>query len=228
MQFSLCCNVFNKVPTYLPTYVALSHLRPCQNIAKKWFVQNNSLRHLRVLQNSCNLTSPARVEKFLSKRIFSFQKVDISLVHGIVSLCRVPIFWFKFMLSPTNSPFFQSDLHAVVCNKFAITDKPLHKHDSNKYQSKAFFICNQRSFQTRFVTCVNKTYWVWVMYWSLLINSTSTAPIRSCVHGWTQFFKIVGFLRQTFPSLPPTHHFSFLLLSQLSRWIRAKRLLCRL
>ena len=41
---------------------------------------------------------------------------------------------------------------AVVCNKFAITDKPLHKHDSNKYQSKAFFICNQRSFQTRFVT----------------------------------------------------------------------------
>ena len=109
----------------------------------------NSLRHLRVLQNGCNLTSLALVEKFLSKRIFSFQKVDISLVHGIVSLCRVPIFWFKFMLSPTNSPFFQSDPHAVVCNKFGITDKPLHKHDSNKYQSKAFFICNQRSFQTR-------------------------------------------------------------------------------
>ena len=126
------------------------------------------------------------------------------------------------LLSPTNGPFFQSDPHAVICNKFAITDKPLHKHDSNKYQSKAFVICNQRSVQTRFVVYVNKTYW------SLLINSTSTAPIRSCVHGWTQFFKIVGFLRQTFPSLPPTHHFSFLLLSQLSRWIRAKRLLCRL
>ena len=114
------------------------------------------------------------------------------------------------MLSPTNSPFFQSDLHAVVCNKFAITDKPLHKHDSNKYQSKAFFICNQRSFQTRFVTYVNKTCWVWVMYWSLLINSTSTAPIRSCVRGQTQFFKMVGFLRQTFPSLPPPPHPSFL------------------
>ena len=108
----------------------------------------------------------------------------------------------KVDTSITNSPNRLPEF-TVVCNKFAITDKPLHKHDSNKYESKAFFICNQRSFQTRFVTCVNKTYWVWVMYWSLLINSTSTAPIRSCVRGRTQFLKMVGFLRQTFPSLPP-------------------------
>ena len=35
-------------------YVALSHLKPCQNVAKKWFAWNNSLRRLWVLQSSCS------------------------------------------------------------------------------------------------------------------------------------------------------------------------------
>ena len=42
--------------------------------------------------------------------------------------------------------------------------KPLHKHDSNKYQSKAFVICDHKSDETRSVTLVNKAYLVWLMF----------------------------------------------------------------
>ena len=55
--------------------------------------------------------------------------------------------------------FFQSYPHTVISNKLAVTslycplqlyfeepDEPSRKHNSNKYQSKAFFkICDQRS-----------------------------------------------------------------------------------
>ena len=42
------------------------------------------------------------------------------------------------------------------------------------------------------------------MYWLLyLINTTSTAPIRSCIRGRTQFFKIVGFAGKRFLLSPP-------------------------
>ena len=42
--------------------------------------------------------------------------------------------------------------------------KPSHKHDSNKYQSKAFVICDHKSDETRSVTHVNKVYLVWLMF----------------------------------------------------------------
>ena len=70
--------------------------------------------------------------------------------------------------------------NAIIPNKLAFTklhcsissytlkglrsNKPSHKHDSNKYQSKAFAICDHKSDQTRSVTNVNKTYLVWLMY----------------------------------------------------------------
>ena len=76
--------------------------------------------------------------------------------------------------------FFRSDTNAVIPNKLAFTNlhcsissytlkglrsnKPSHKHDSNKYQSKAFAICYHKSDQARSVTNVNKTYLVWLMY----------------------------------------------------------------
>ena len=82
-----------------------------------------------------------------TKRIFSFQQVNKSLVHGGFSWCQVPMYWFTLILSPTNSLFFQSDMNAVITNKLAFTslhcsisnytlkglrsNKPLHKHDSN-------------------------------------------------------------------------------------------------
>ena len=96
------------------------------------------------------------------------------------------MFWFTLMLSPTlkQSIFCQSDTNAVIPNKLAFTNlhcsissyilkglrsnKPLHKHDSNKYLSnKAFAICDHKSDQTRSATHVNKTYLVWLMYWLL-------------------------------------------------------------
>ena len=49
--------LFFIVKLNLELCVTLSHLRPCQNIAKKWFVQNNSPCQLWVLQSGCNPTS---------------------------------------------------------------------------------------------------------------------------------------------------------------------------
>ena len=57
-----------------------------------------------------------------------------------------------------QSIFFQSDPHTVIANKLVFTgvdssnytlkglrsDKPWHKHDSNKYHSKAFLICHHQ------------------------------------------------------------------------------------
>ena len=108
-----------------------------------------------------------------TKIIFSLQKVDKSFVHGGFSYCRVPVFWFTLILSQTISPFSPSDLPAVIPSKLVFTslhcsisswplkglrsDKPSNKHDSNRYQPKAYLIYNQRSDQTRSAARVNKT-----------------------------------------------------------------------
>ena len=47
--------------------------------------------------------------------------------------------------------------------------KPSHKHDSNKYQSTAFVICDHKSDETRSVTHENKADLVWLMF-RMLIN----------------------------------------------------------
>ena len=125
-----------------------------------------------------------------------------SLVHGSSSSCLVPMFWFTGILSPTNSPFFQSDTYAVIPNKLPSlvstadrqlyfwskglrSDKPSHKHHTNKYQTKAFVICDHNSDQKRSATHVSKTYLVWLMIDCYLIDTTSTTPMTSCVRGWT-------------------------------------------
>ena len=77
--------------------------------------------------------------------------------------CRVPMFWFTLMLSPTNSPFFFSQISTP---SFPINwpplvstarsplilwrlwcHKPSHKHDANRYHSKAIVICDHKSDQ---------------------------------------------------------------------------------
>ena len=94
------------------------------------------------LQYSCRQISNKQKDSF-----HNFQQVNKSLVHGGFSWCRVPMYWFTLMLSPTNGPFFQSDMNAVITNKLAFTslhclisnytlkglrsNKPLQKHDSN-------------------------------------------------------------------------------------------------
>ena len=53
-----------------------------------------------------------------------------------------------------------------------------------------------------------------------LINTTSAAPIRSCVHGRTQFFKIVRFASKRSllsPSPPPSFLFFFCARGELAR-----------
>ena len=123
-----------------------------------------------------------------TKIIFSLQKVDKSFVHGGFSYCRVPVFWFTLILSQTISPFSPSDLPAVIPSKLVFTslhcsisswplkglrsDKPSNKHDSNRYQPKAYLIYNQRSDQTRSAARVNKNFdWCTDRY---LINTTGT------------------------------------------------------
>ena len=89
------------------------------------------------------------------------------------------MFWFTLMLSPTNSLFFpvrSARRHSQKIDLLYLqlyfeglrSDKLSHKHDSNKYQSKAFLICDHRSDKTRSATHVNKTYLVWL--WGLLLH----------------------------------------------------------
>ena len=82
------------------------------------------------------------------------------------------------------------------------SDKLSHKHDSNKYQSKAFLICDHRSDKTRSATHVNKTYLFWLMYW-LLFNQhyqhRTNKKLRSSANA--AFFCGVC-CGQAFPSLP--------------------------
>ena len=95
------------------------------------------------------------------------------------------MFWFTLMLSPTNSPFFSSQIRT---RSFPINwpslistarspvifwrDSDLINLRTNTIQisicpNKAFAICDHKSDQTRSATHVNKTYLVWLMYWLL-------------------------------------------------------------
>ena len=128
-------------------------------------------------------------------------------------------------------------MHPIIPNKLAFTSlhcsisnytfdwKTLHKHDSNKYQTKAFVICDHKSDQTRSATHVNKTYLVWLMFQVLSNQHYQCHTNQNCVRLWTQFFKIVRFEGKRFlRSLPPPPSFLFLLSSQLSRLTRAETL----
>ena len=97
--------------------------------------------------------------------------------------------------------------------------KPSHKHDSNKYQSKAFVICDPKSDETRSVTHENKAYLVWLMF-RMLSNKHYPHHANQKLGSWANaVFQNRGVCGQAVPSFPspsPVIHF-FLLLSQLSR-----------
>ena len=118
------------------------------------------------------------------------------------------MFWFTFLLSQIHTPSLPinwpslvstarspvilwrySDLINLRTNTIQINIRPKHLY----VRSDQF--CDERK---------QKAYLVWEMYWLLyLINTTSTAPIRSCIRGRTQFFKIVGFAGKRFLLSPP-------------------------
>ena len=98
--------------------------------------------------------------------------------------------------------------------------KPSHKHDSNKYQSKAFVICDHKSDETRSVTHVNKVYLVWLMF-RVLSNQHYQHRTNQKLRSWANaVFQNRGVCGQAFPSFPSF----FLLSSQLSRRTRGETL----
>ena len=80
--------------------------------------------------------------------------------------------------------------------------KPLHKHDSNKYQSKAFVICDHKSDETRSVTHENKAYLVWLMF-RMLSNQHYPHRANQKLRSWANaVFQNRGVCVQAFPSFP--------------------------
>ena len=83
---------------------------------------------------------------------------------------------------PITCPW-QLDLQLYFWSKGLRSDKPSYKHDSNKYQTKAFVICDHKSDQTRTATLVNKTYLFWLMYW-LLFNQHCQHRTNQKLRSW--------------------------------------------
>ena len=132
------------------------------------------------------------------------------------------MFWFMLMLSPTNSPFFpvrSACRHSQL--SFSInwpslvstarspiilwrlwSHKPLHKHDSNKCQSKAFVICDHKSDETRSATHENKAYLVWLMF-RMLSNQHYPHRANQKLRSWANaVFQNCGVCGQAVPSFP--------------------------
>ena len=146
------------------------------------------------------------------------------------------MFWFTLMLSPANSLFFPVRFARRYSQKIDLldlqlyfeglrSDKLSHKHDSNKYQSKAFLICDHRSDKTRSATHVNKTYLVWLMYW-LLFNQDYQHRTNEKLRSWANAAFFVGFAagKRFLLYPPPPPLFLFLLSSLLSRRTNAETL----
>ena len=97
---------------------------------------------------------------------------------------------------------------------FEDSDKPSHKHDSNKCQSKAFVICDHKSHETRSVTHENKAYLVWLMF-RMLSNQHYPHRANQKLRSWANaVFQNRGVCGQAVPSFPspfPVTHFFFAL-----------------
>ena len=133
------------------------------------------------------------------------------------------MFWFTLMLSQITSPFFSGQIHTplfpIIWPSLVPTarspvilwrlwsHKPLHKHDSNKYQSKAFVICDHKSDETRSVTHENKAYLVWLMF-RVLSNQHYQHRTNQKLHLWANaVFQNHGVCRQGFFLPLPGHSF---------------------
>ena len=71
------------------------------------------------------------------KNLFFSKSWQIACPWHLKLVSSTDVLIYVYVISDKQS-IFQSDPHAVIPNKLAFTDKPSHKHDSNKYQSKAF------------------------------------------------------------------------------------------
>ena len=105
-----------------------------------------------------------------------------------------PINWLSLVSTARSPIILWRDSDLIMIN--------LRRHDSNKYQTKAFVICDHKSHQTRSATHVNKTYLVWLMYW-LLFNQHYQHRTNQKPRSWANaVFQNRGVFGQAFPSLP--------------------------
>ena len=142
-------------------------------------------------------------------------------------ICRTTVCWVPEILLPwkrdvTTSPlcpFLVSTARSPIILWRLWSHKPSHKHDSNKYQSKAFVICDHKSDETRSVTHVNKVYLVWLMF-RVVSSQHYQHRTNQKLRLWANaIFQNPGVCGQAF-----LRHSLFLLSSQLSRLTRAETL----
>ena len=130
------------------------------------------------------------------------------------------MFWFTLMLSPTNSPFFFSQIRTrsfpinwpslISTSRSPVIfwrDSDLINLRTNTIQisicpNKAFAICDHKSDQTRSATHVNKTCLVWLMFRvqsNQHYQQRANQKLRSRANA---VFQNRGVCGQAFPSLP--------------------------
>ena len=96
-----------------------------------------------------------------------------------------PINWLSLVSTGRSPIILWRDSDLIMIN--------LRRHDSNKYQTKAFVICD--------ATHVNKTYLVWLMYW-LLFNQHYQHRTNQKPRSWANaVFQNRGVCGQAFPFL---------------------------
>ena len=163
-----------------------------------------------VLYNTCRLISNEQKESFHFKKLTN--RLSMAALASVEYWCS-DLRW--CYLQQTSICFcfffFRSDPHAVVAVSTARSPnilwrlwshKPLHKHDSNKYQSKAFVICDHKSDETRSVTLVNEAYLVWLMF-RVLSNQHYPHRANQKLRSWANaVFQNRGVCVQAFPSFP--------------------------
>ena len=149
------------------------------------------------------MTALASVEYWCSDLRWCYLQQTVHLFFS--SQIRTPSF-------PINWPSLDSTARSPNILWRLWSHNPLHKHESNKYQSKAFVICDHKSDETRSVTLVSNAYLVWLMF---RVLSTSTAPIRNAVF---QNRGVCGQAFTSFRSLSPVIPFLFFLPSSQLYW----------
>ena len=101
-----------------------------------------------------------------------------------------------------NCPSLVSTARSLIILWRLWSHKPSHKHDSNKYQSNAFVICDHKSDETRSVTHENKAYLVWLMF-PMLSNQHYPHRANQKRRSWAKaVFQKRGVCGQAVPSFP--------------------------
>ena len=117
-----------------------------------WNLSNNLF-----ISKSWQIACPWRLQLVSSTDVLIYVDVISNKQSIFSSQIRTPSF-------SINWPSLVSTARSPIILWRLWSHKPSHKHDSNKYQSKAFVICDHKSDETRSVTLVNKAYLVWLMF----------------------------------------------------------------